>query len=89
MRWLAAHTWLLALVPLIVVLVVCYHTGFPVNLLSDSEVPYLDRDTVLCVRLMNEGQERTKTIRYTAQAQDGSRVPAISTERQFGLPPRR
>ena len=73
MRWLAAHTWLLALVPLIVVLVVCYHTGFPVNLLSDSEVPYLDRDTVLCVRLMNEGQERTKTIRYTAQAQDGSR----------------
>ena len=74
MRWLAAHTWLLALVPLVTVLVLCYYTAFPVNLLSDSEVPYLDRDTVLCLHLLSEGQERAKTIRYTAQVEDGSKV---------------
>lgn len=74
MRWLAAHTWLLALVPLVTVLVLCYYTAFPFNLLSDSEVPYLDRDTVLCVHLLSEGQERAKTIRYTAQVEDGSKV---------------
>ena len=73
MRWLAAHTWLMALVPLIGVIILCYYTNFPVNLLSDSEVQYLDKDTILCVHLMSEGQERAKTIRYTAQVDDGSR----------------
>lgn len=52
----------------------CYYTGFPVNLLSDSEVEYIDRDTLLCVHLVSEGQERTKTIRYTARVEDGSKV---------------
>lgn len=74
MRWIAAHTWLLALVPLIGGIVLCYYTQFPVNLLSDSEVAYLDRDTLLCVHLVSEGQERAKTIRYTAQVEDGSKV---------------
>lgn len=52
----------------------CYYTQFPVNLLSDSEVAYIDRDTLLCVHLVSEGQERAKTIRYTAQVEDGSKL---------------
>ena len=74
MRWIAAHTWLLILIPLIAGILLCYHTQFPVNLLSATEVDYLDCDTVLCLHLVSEGQERPKTIRYTAQAPDGSRL---------------
>ena len=74
MRWIAAHTWLLALIPLIAGILLCYYTHFPVNLLADTEVDYLDCDTVLCLHLISEGQERTKAIRYTAEAADGSRL---------------
>ena len=74
MRWIAAHTWLLILLPLIAGILLCYHTHFPVNLLSATEVDYLDCDTVLCLHLVSEGHERPKTIRYTAQAPDGSRL---------------
>ena len=74
MKWLAAHTWLLILVPLIAGILLCYHTQFPINLLADTEVDYLNRDTVLCLHLVSEGQERSKTIRYTAEASDGSRL---------------
>lgn len=74
MKWIAAHTWLLILLPLIAGILLCYHTQFPVNLLSATEVDYLDCDTVLCLHLVSEGQERPKTIRYTAQAPDGSRL---------------
>ena len=74
MKWIAAHTWLLILIPLIAGILLCYHTQFPVNLLAASEVDYLDRDTALCLHLVSEGQERSKTIRYTAEANDGSRL---------------
>ena len=74
MKWIAAHTWLLILLPLIAGILLCYHTQFPVNLLAATEVDYLDCDTVLCLHLVSEGQERPKTIRYTAQAPDGSRL---------------
>ena len=74
MRWIAAHTWLLILIPLIAGILLCYHTQFPVNLLAATEVNYLDCDTTLCLHLVSEGQERPKTIRYTAQAPDGSQL---------------
>ena len=74
MRWIAAHTWLLALIPLIAGILLCYYTHFPINLLADTEVDYLDCDTVLCLHLVSEGQVRPKTIRYTAEATDGSRL---------------
>lgn len=74
MKWIAAHTWLLILIPLIAGILLCYHTQFPVNLLAASEVDYLDCDTALCLHLVSEGQERSKTIRYTAKATDGSRL---------------
>ena len=74
MRWLAAHTWLLALIPLIAGILLCYYTRFPINLLADTEVDYLDCDTTLCLHLVSEGQARNKTIRYTASAPDGSRI---------------
>lgn len=74
MKWIAAHTWLLILLPLIAGILLCYHTQFPVNLLAATEVDYLDRDTLLCLHLVSSGQERPKTIRYTAKATDGSRL---------------
>ena len=74
MRWLAAHTWLLALIPLIAGILLCYYTNFPTNLLADTEVDYLDCDTILCLHLVSEGQARSKTIRYTATATDGSQL---------------
>lgn len=74
MRWIAAHTWLLLLIPLVSGILLCYYTGFPKDLLHQTDVDYLDRDTVLAFHLVSEGQERAKTIRYTAQAADHSRV---------------
>ena len=74
MRWIAAHTWLLLLIPLIAGILLCYHTQIPVNLLAATEVDYLDRDTLLCLHLVSSGQERSKTVRYTAEATDGSRL---------------
>ncbi len=72
MKWIAAHTWLLILLPLIAGILLCYHTQFPVNLLAATDVDYLDRDTLLCLHLVSSGQERSKTVRYTAEATDGS-----------------
>lgn len=74
MRWLAAHTWLLLLVPLIAGILLCYYTGFPTNLFYETAVDYIDCDTVLAVHIIDEGQERAKTIRYTAEAEDKSRL---------------
>lgn len=74
MKWIAAHTWLLVLILLIAGILLCYHTQFPTNLLADTEVDYLDCDTLLCLHLLSEGQERNKTVRYTAQVTDGSRL---------------
>ncbi len=74
MRWLAAHTWLMALVLLVMMIMVSGYMGRPLNLLKDTEVDYLDADTVLAMRLLGEGQEREKTIRYEAEVEGGSRV---------------
>lgn len=74
MRWLAAHTWLVALVPLVVVIVVSGYLGKPLNLLKDTEVDYLDQDTILALHLLSEGQERAKTIRYEAEVEGGTKV---------------
>jgi competence protein ComEC len=43
-------------------------------LLKDTEVDYLDRDTVLAMHLLGGGQERAKTVRYEAEVDGGSRV---------------
>ena len=74
MRWLAAHTWLIALVPLIWIILLSSHIGKPLNLLKDTEVDYLGKDTVLAMRLQSKGQEKAKTIRYEALVEDGSKV---------------
>jgi competence protein ComEC len=55
-------------------IVVSGYMGRPLNLLKDTEVDYLDADTVLAMRLLGEGQEREKTIRYEAEVEGGSRV---------------
>ena len=74
MKWIAAHTWLLLLVPLVSGILLCYYTNFPKDLFCKTAVDYLDCDTVLALHLVSEGQERAKTIRYTAEAPDRSRL---------------
>ena len=74
MRWLAAHTWLIMLVPLVMIIMLSGYVGKPLNLLKDTEVDYLDRDTVLAMHLLGGGQERAKTVRYEAEVDGGSRV---------------
>ena len=74
MRWLAAHTWLIALVPLVVIIWLSGYTGKPLNLLKDTEVDYLGKETILAMHLQSEGQDRAKTIRYDAELEDGSKV---------------
>ncbi|MBQ5387782.1 MAG: ComEC/Rec2 family competence protein [Paludibacteraceae bacterium] len=74
MRWIAAHTWLLLLIPLVSGILLCYYTGFPKDLFHKTEVDYIDCDTVLALHIVSEGQERAKTIRYTAEAADKSRI---------------
>ena len=64
----------MALVLLVMLIVVSGYMGRPLNLLKDTEVDYLDADTVLAMRLLGEGQEREKTIRYEAEVEGGSRV---------------
>ena len=74
MRWIAAHTWLLFLLLIVAVVWVSAFMGKPLNLLKDTEVDYLGRDTVLAMHLLEEGQERAKTVRYKAEVDGGSRV---------------
>jgi competence protein ComEC len=73
MRWLAAHTWLLALIPLIAGILLCYYIKFPCDLFADTTVDYIGCDTVLCLHVVDEGQERSRSIRYIVRAEDGSR----------------
>ena len=74
MRWLAAHTWLIALVPLVAIIWLSGYMGKPLNLLKDTDVDYLDRDTILAMRLLSNAQERTKTFRYAAEVEGGGKV---------------
>lgn len=86
MRWLAAHTWLIALVPLVAIIVLSGYMGRPLNLLKDTDVPYLDRDTVLAMRLISEAQERTKTIRYEAEVEGGGIVLLYLQKDSLSMP---
>lgn len=74
MRWLAAHTWLIALVSLVAIIWLSGYMGKPLNLLKDTDVDYLDRDTILAMRLLSNAQERTKTFRYEAEVEGGGKV---------------
>lgn len=74
MRWLAAHTWLIALVPLVAIIWLSGYMGKPLNLLKDTDVDYLDRDTILAMRLLSNAQERTKTFRYEAEVEGAGKV---------------
>ena len=86
MRWLAAHTWLIALVPLVVIILISGYVGKPLNLLKDTEVDYIGKDTVLAMRLQSNGQERAKTIRYDAEMEDGSKVLLYLQKDSLAMP---
>lgn len=86
MRWLAAHTWLIALVPLVVIILISGYVGKPLNLLKDTEVDYIGKDTVLAMRLQSDGQERAKTIRYDAEMEDGSKVLLYLQKDSLAMP---
>ena len=74
MRWLAAHTWFIALVPLVIILVLSGYFGRPLNLLKDTEVDYLNKDSIFALYLLSDGQERSKTIKYEVQTERGERI---------------
>ena len=74
MKWLAGHTWLIVLVPLLGIILLSGYWGKPLNLLKDTEVDYLDTNQLLAIHVQSEGQERTKTIRYEAQLEDGKHI---------------
>ena len=74
MRWLAAHTWLMVLVPLVLVIGLSGYFGKPLNLLKETEVDYLDKDTLLAMHVLDEGLDRTKTVRYEVEVEGGGRV---------------
>ena len=74
MKWLAGHTWLIALVPLIGIILLSGYWSKPLNLLKDTEVDYLDTNKVFAIHVQSEGQERTKTIRYEASLEDGKNI---------------
>lgn len=86
MRWLAAHTWLIALVPLMVIIGLSGYFGKPLNLLKDTEVNYLNKDTVLVMHLLSEGIERAKTIRYEAEVECGGKVLLYLQKDSLELP---
>ena len=74
MRWLAGHTWLMVLVPLVGIILLSGYWGKPLNLLKDTEVDYLDTTTLFGIHIQSEGQERAKTIRYEASLEDGKKI---------------
>ena len=74
MRWLAGHTWLMVLVPLVGIILLSGYWGKPLNLLKDTEVDYLDTTILFGIHIQNEGQERAKTIRYEASLEDGKKI---------------
>lgn len=74
MRWLAAHTWLIVLVPLVLAIGLSGYFGGPLNLLKDTEVDYIGKDTLLAMHVLDEGQERAKTVRYEVEVEMGGRV---------------
>lgn len=86
MRWIAAHTWLIALVPLVLIIGLSGYIGKPLNLLKDTEVDYLDNDTVLAMHLLDKGQERKKTVRYEAAVENGGRVLLYLQKDSFPMP---
>ena len=86
MRWLAAHTWLIVLVPLVVIILLSGYTGKPLNLLKDTEVDYLDRDTVLAMHVLSEGEERAKTMRYEVAVEGGGKVLLYLQKDSLAMP---
>ena len=74
MRWLAGHTWLIVLVPLVGIILLSGYLSKPLNLLKDTEVDYLDTNQLFAIHVQSEGQERAKTIRYEATLEEGKQI---------------
>lgn len=55
------------LLPLVAVILLCYYTRFPVDLLHDTDVPYIDSTFIFQVAIQDYPTPRQKTIRYTAE----------------------
>lgn len=58
---------LLLLLPLIAAILLCYYTRFPIDLLHDTEVDYLDTLHTFQVVVADYPMARTRTVRYTAE----------------------
>lgn len=86
MRWLAGHTWLMVLIPLVGILLLSGYCGKPLNLLKETEVDYLDTNMLFAMHLQSAGQERTKTIRYEACLEDGKRILLYLQKDSLAMP---
>ena len=63
MEWLRRHPMWVLLVPFVAGIVCCYYTDFPVSLLRDTDVGYLDSVQTFQVVLTDYPQPRQKTVR--------------------------
>ena len=57
------------LLPMIAAVLLCYYTRFPIDLLHDTDVPYIDSTRTFLVTIQDYPVRRTKTFRYTAEVQ--------------------
>ena len=55
------------LLPLAAAILLCYYTRFPVDLLHDTDVPYIDSTCVFQVAIQDYPSRCKKTVRYTAK----------------------
>ena len=55
------------LLPLVAAILLCYYTRFPIDLLHDTDVPYIDSTLIFQVAIQDYPTPRQKTIRYTAE----------------------
>lgn len=66
-EWFRGRPMVVLLVPLIAAIAGCYYTHFPIDLLHDTEVAYLDSTHVFQVVVQDYPTMRKKTVRYTAE----------------------
>ena len=64
---MARYPMVYLLVPLVAVILVCYYTGKPINLLRDTEADYLDTTRLLIAVVHDYPRECKRTVRCEAE----------------------
>lgn len=88
-EWFRGRPMLLLLLPIIAAILLCYYTHFPVDLLQDTDVDYLDTLHTFQVVVADYPVSRTRTVRYTAEVRavvDSMALPACGKVYLYLLP---